>query len=85
MFIKKKLAIPVNSFEGVHHKKCPIAYPAKAPRTEPIVQFAANLNALVCAPSTKAINSASGGIGKNEDSAKARINKATAPYFVLAQ
>ena len=85
MFVKKKLAIPLNSFDGVHHKKCPIAYPAKAPITEPIVQFAANLKAFVCAPSTNAIKSASGGIGKNDDSAKARMNRATAPYLVLAQ
>ena len=85
MFVKKKFAIPVNSFEGVHHKKCPIAYPAKAPRTEPMVQLAANLKAFDWAPSTNAIKSASGGIGKNEDSAKARINRAAAPYLVFAQ
>jgi hypothetical protein len=85
MFVKKKFAIPVNSFEGVHHKKCPIAYPTKAPITEPIVQLAANLNAFVCAPRTSAIKSASGGIGKKDDSAKARRKRATGPYLVLAQ
>jgi len=47
ILLKKKFAIPLNSFDGVHHKKCPIAYPAKAPITEAIVQLAANLNAFV--------------------------------------
>jgi hypothetical protein len=62
-----------------------MAYPAKAPRTEAMVQLAANLKAFVCAPSTNAIKRVSGGIGKNDDSAKARINRATAPYLVSAQ
>jgi hypothetical protein len=37
------------------------------------------LNALFVAPNTKAINNASGGIGKKDDSAKARINRAIGP------
>lgn len=69
----------VNSPDGVHHAKCPIAYPNKAPKIEAIVHVNAYLNALVVAPKTKAINSASGGIGKKDDSAKARIKSATPP------
>jgi hypothetical protein len=75
----------VNSFEGVHHRKCPIAYPNSAPVTEPNKQTVANLKAFFDVPRTSAISSASGGMGKKEDSAKARRKSAAVPYGVLDQ
>ena len=69
----------VNSFEGVHQRKCPIAYPNKAPSTDPTKQINANLKAFFWKPRTSAINSASGGIGKNDASAKASKKSATGP------
>jgi hypothetical protein len=50
-----------------------------------MVLYVANLNALVVEPSTSAISSASGGTGKKEDSANARINNAIGPYGVSDQ
>ncbi len=47
--------------------------------------MAANLNAFFCAPKIKAINKASGGMGKNDDSANAIKNKAIAPFGESAQ
>ena len=79
MLLKKKFAIPENSFGDDHQRKCPMAYPASAPVTEAIVQVDANLNALLLAPSTSAISNASGGMGKKDDSAKANIKSAIAP------
>lgn len=62
-----------------------MAYPKRAPEIDPIVQFAANLKAFDLAPKTRAINNASGGMGKNDASANANINKANGPYGVSAQ
>jgi len=45
----------------------------------------ANFNAFFVEPSTKAISKASGGTGKNDDSANARKNSAVAPYGVSDQ
>ena len=56
-----------------------------APLIEPAVQINANLNAFFLAPKTRAINKTSGGIGKKDDSAKANIKRAIAPYGVYAQ
>ena len=85
MLLKKNFAISVKSFDGVHQRKWPIKYPNNAPRTEPIRQIEANLNAFLVEPSTKAISKASGGTGKNDDSANANINSAVAPYGVSDQ
>ena len=68
-----------NSFGAFHQTKCPILYPSNAPSTEPIVQRVANLNAFLRTPKTKAINNASGGMGKKDASANAKINKTQGP------
>lgn len=44
--LKKKMAKPVNSPPAVIHAKCPMAYPANAPDTEPTGQFKAKRKAL---------------------------------------
>jgi len=49
----------------------PIIYPNMPPRTEPIEQMVAKLNALPGLDMHKAISKISGGIGKNEDSQNA--------------
>jgi hypothetical protein len=56
-----------------------MAYPPIAPSTEAIVQYKANLKDNFLLPKHNAINSASGGIGKKEDSMNDSINKATTP------
>lgn len=60
-------------------------YPSNAPRTDAIVQIEAKRNAFEEDPSINAINNGSGGIGKKDDSAKAKIKSAGAPYGVSAQ
>ena len=55
------------------------------PSTEKIEQTIANLNACRGAPRQSASSSTSGGIGKNDDSAKARIARAGMPHFVSAR
>jgi len=45
----------------------------------------ANLKPLLVVPSTSAISKESGGIGKNDDSVKARINCAVVPCGVFNQ
>jgi len=47
--------------------------------TEAIVQYIANLNDLGLRPKHNAINRASGGMGKNDASAKERIKSASNP------
>ncbi len=79
MLLKKNSAMAVNSFAGVHHKKCPIAYPSNAPETEPTRQIEANLKAFFGEPRTRAISNASGGIGKKDASANESINNAADP------
>ena len=59
--------------------------PTTAPVTEPAKHIAANLNAFFVEPKTSAIKRASGGIGKKDASANAKMNKAAGPYGVLAQ
>jgi len=79
ILLKKKLAKPVNSPSDEIHTKCPMAYPIKAPDTEPIVQIAAYRNDFKVLPMASAISKTSGGIGKKTDSEKARINSAKMP------
>ena len=57
----------------------PIRYPKTPPRTEPIEQIKAYLKDLSGMDIAKAISSISGGIGKKDDSQKARIKRADAP------
>ena len=63
----------------------PMAYPSMAPVTEPRVHTAAAFSHLPGAAATMAMSRTSGGIGKNEDSAKAMRNSATMLWGVSAQ
>ena len=59
-------------------------YPNAPPATEPTEQMSAYLNAFAGILIAKAISRTSGGIGKKDDSVKAKINNATAPYGLCA-
>ena len=54
-------------------------YPNIPPRIEPREQISAKRKALIIEPRIRAIKRTSGGIGKKEDSANARRNKAKGP------
>ena len=49
------------------------------------LQIKAKYNAFDCIPKARAIKRTSGGIGKNEDSDKDKINNAETPYLVFDQ
>lgn len=82
---KKNKAVLENSLTPSHQTKCPMANPNTAPNKEPIVQTNANRKALEIAPKIKAMRSASGGIGKKDDSINANMNNAYNPCGVSAQ
>ncbi len=63
----------------------PIEYPNTPPSTEPTEQYKANLKDFRGIDIARAINRTSGGIGKKDDSANARMNNAGTPYGVSAQ
>ena len=60
-------------------------YPKMAPATEAIEQSPAKASDLFLAPRARAISNMSGGIGKNEASEKASINRIAGPYELSAQ
>ena len=82
--LKKKFAIGVNVDGELHHKKEPIPYPTIAPKIDPNEQISPNLKDLFCDPKHSAMSNTSGGIGKNEASAKAINPKASGPYLESA-
>ena len=82
--LKKKFANGVNVVGELHHKNDPMPYPIIAPKIDPNEQIRANLKDLFCDPKHSAIRRTSGGIGKNEASAKAINPKANGPYLESA-
>ena len=59
-------------------------YPKIPPRTEPTEAIKAKIKDFFGFETDKAICKTSGGMGKNDDSEKARINKAAEEYFLCA-
>ena len=83
--MKKNIARAVYSPTLFHQIKYPIEYPIIAPKTLAALQINAKYSAFDCIPKARAIKRTSGGIGKNEDSDKDKMNKAGTPYLVLDQ
>jgi hypothetical protein len=63
----------------------PIRYPKQPPSIEPREQTTAYLIDFTGKATDRAIKRTSGGIGKKEDSQKARTNNAHVPWGVLAK
>lgn len=66
----------------VSNRKNPIKYPRIPPKTEPVDDISAQKNDFLGFETDKAICKTSGGIGKNDDSANAKMNKAAEEYFL---
>ena len=79
IYLKKKLAKLENSLEPFHHTHNPIAYPIAAPKIEKMLHKAAKYNAFCLLLIQSGINNTSGGIGKNDASAKEIPHRALGP------
>ena len=79
IYLKKKLAKLENSLAPFHHTHNPIAYPIAAPRIEKMLHNAAKYNAFCLLLIQRGINNTSGGIGKNDASAKEIPHRALGP------